>query len=121
MPKEKISVRLDEGLLAWMDEYRVQRRWDRTTVVEAALEALRGDAVGGVPDPPARVERKAVGRVVAKSVSRPPVWTEPPAAPVRSVPERWVGCSDHPDAGAVLNRGQHWCAEPGCPRTARRA
>jgi len=69
-------------------------------VVEKALASFLEDVQGGVPEVP-----KPAG--VSRAVER-------------QAAVRWGGCSEHPEAGAVLNRGQHWCAEPGCPRTARR-
>ena len=53
MSTQKISVRLDEEVLASIDRYRASRRWSRTTVLEAALEAFLDDTTRGVPDPPA--------------------------------------------------------------------
>jgi hypothetical protein len=78
---------LDGDLLAWADRYAEERRWTRTTVFEAALEALRGDAKGGVPDPPRAPELEE------KPVPNPP-------APPR-VPE----FSPAPDFGPLVRRG----------------
>jgi hypothetical protein len=58
MSKRRVDVRVDEDLLKWADGYADDRRWTRTAVFEAGLEALRGDSAGGVPDPPA-VERSS--------------------------------------------------------------
>jgi len=53
MARRGVSVRLDEDLIAWADEYGRAMRWDRSTVIVAALEQLRDDAGRGVPDAPA--------------------------------------------------------------------
>lgn len=59
MAKQNVTVRLDADRVAWADDYAAARRgWSRTTVFEAALDALRGDAAGGVPDRPARTTPK---------------------------------------------------------------
>lgn len=54
MARERVNLRLDADLKAWAEGYAAERRWTFTTVVEAGLEALRGDAVGGVPASPRR-------------------------------------------------------------------
>lgn len=40
MRSRHISLRLEDGMLAWIDAYAEVRRWSRTTVIEAAVEAL---------------------------------------------------------------------------------
>lgn len=56
MAKINVTVRLDSGLVGAADRYAGERRgWNRTTVVEAALEGFLEDVKGGVPDRPAAV------------------------------------------------------------------
>lgn len=91
MAKQNVTVRLEGDLVEWADRYAAERRWKRTTVFEAALEALRGDAAGGVPDPPAtRVENlaeTAKGEVVKARPDRSASFQSPGrrAEPARDV------------------------------------
>jgi hypothetical protein len=114
MAKTAVHMRLDATLLAGADRYAQQREWSRTQVVEKALASFLEDVRGGVPEVP---KPAGVSRAVERQAA---VRSRPPVAVPDAAPERWGGCSEHPEAGAVLNRGQHWCAEPGCPKTARR-
>jgi len=50
MPSRSVTARLDEELLAWAESYAEERGVSRTKILEAGLRALRGDAVGGVPE-----------------------------------------------------------------------
>ena len=90
--KERVQLRVDGGLLAWADEYARERRWTRTAVFEAALEALRGDAAGGVPDRPAATVAPAPSD--ARGIREQQREREP--APEgyeipKIAPRRWVG------------------------------
>lgn len=65
MARERVNLRLDADLKAWAEGYAAERRWTFTTVVEAGLEALRGDAQGGVPASPSRAATPEVVRAPA--------------------------------------------------------
>lgn len=57
-----VSLRLDDELAAWAEEYAAARKLSRSTVIEMGLRALRGGAQGGVPDPPAPEPRSRPAR-----------------------------------------------------------
>jgi len=91
-----VSVRLDEDLIAWADEYGRAMRWDRSTVIVAALEQLRDDAARGVPDPPKTVAENLReterGEVVKAKPDRSASFELPHARPQReqfSSGEEW--------------------------------
>lgn len=65
MAKTTTSLRVDDDLLAWSKAYAKERKCSWAQVVEMALQALRGDAQGGVPDlPPARADVRAAEQEV---------------------------------------------------------
>lgn len=61
MAKHPINLRFDLHKLQWVDAYAKQRRMTRTAVLELAVEALMGDAAGGVPE----LEERAPARIAA--------------------------------------------------------
>lgn len=50
-----VSVRLDEGLVEWLDEYAKERSTTRTVLLENAIAGFREEARSGVPELRARV------------------------------------------------------------------
>jgi hypothetical protein len=50
MASEVVSVRLEPTVALWLRSYAQGRRTSRSAVVQAALEAFRDLAAGGVPD-----------------------------------------------------------------------
>jgi len=84
--KRPVSLRLPADLLAWAEEYGRSMRWDRTTVIVAALESFREDVAGGVPERPGLEEASSGPPVVAAPASerrtpRRPVTPSSPAPP----------------------------------------
>jgi hypothetical protein len=110
MPRQRVDLRLDEDLVAWADGYAAERRWTRTTVFEAALEALRGDGAGGVPELPAAVARGAgqAGRRVVRGRVTAPVRLAAPAR-VTSAEDGGEG----PSFGSTLDQAHAWFGEHG--------
>jgi hypothetical protein len=53
MASTMVSMRVEDSLLEWADDFARRRKLSRTQLVHMALVALRDDARGGVPDPPA--------------------------------------------------------------------
>jgi hypothetical protein len=81
------SVRLDDGLWEWAEDYARQRSVTRNAVVSMAVEALRGDAAGGVPDEP----RPTAGRSLPRMPRpRPPLSAEEQAAAEAYVLPKWA-------------------------------
>jgi hypothetical protein len=71
MAGKTISLRLAPERLEWADEYAKARGWTRTQVIEAGLEALRGDARGGVPEIPRSVSDPGEAvKVIAGQIER---------------------------------------------------
>jgi hypothetical protein len=108
--KRPVSVRLDPELVAWAEEYGRSMRWDRTTVITAALESFREDVAGGVPDP-------AKQRVVRQPAERRVVKPESPASgvvrgsDVRAVEpnvDRFAHTDDYRRAMALFRAREPW-------------
>jgi hypothetical protein len=98
MAKQRVDLRVDTDLLGWADDYAGRMRWTRTTVFEAALEALRADAQGGVPDvPKPRGVQQAVERQAQKPARRAPTLEEQTADPPPDF--------GRPDLGQLVKRG----------------
>lgn len=94
--------------------------WVLRPIVDAALESAarevslpgRGSGRGGTGSGarPIRASRAKRAKVPARPKTR------------GRASQEWVGCSEHPDAGAVsVSGGRMACGEPGCANGARMA
>jgi hypothetical protein len=81
MPKQRIDLRLDPELVQWVDGYGRSMRWDRTTVITAALESFREDVAGGVPELGEAVESRRAPGPVSKGPVAPSAAPPSPRAP----------------------------------------
>jgi hypothetical protein len=73
MDRKVKSFRLRTDLLSWVESYAAERGSTQVAVLEQALESLRADAEGGVPDLPVDQPIGGAGVVVAVPVSTPAV------------------------------------------------
>ena len=88
MPKQRINLRVDEGLHAWAVEYASKRSSTTTAVYELALAELRAVAEAGVPDlpgPAAKVARHSAVPSGRRAAVRPPVPAEVPVVPASQI------------------------------------
>jgi predicted transcriptional regulator len=71
--KKMVSLRLDDGLVDWLDAYAAERDTTRTVLLESAIAAFQEDAKAGVPELRERVR--------AANTPRPGVCTCPELPP----------------------------------------
>lgn len=77
MAKVPIALRLQPETLDWLDGYARSRGSSRQVILEAAVESLREDVLGGVPDLPPEPKPSPAVR------SRPVVKPVPGVRPAR--------------------------------------
>jgi hypothetical protein len=72
MDRKVKSFRLRTDLLSWVESYAAERGSTQVAVLEQALESLRADAEGGVPDLPVDQPVGGAGVVVTGASSPAP-------------------------------------------------
>lgn len=113
MAKQSVTVRLDEGLLQWADEYAKKQGATRTDLLASAIESFRADCEAGVPEIRDMAKRQAYA----------------PTAPEALAALQGVGdCPDRPgELGHIWKsakeddrRSCRFCGMPGRDNLARR-